>query len=94
MLSLSCGLRGLPCAKWDLSLRCTDPLAVAWGLGCTVARGIIVPQPGIQPESPVLEGRFLSMGPPGKSLLGSTCGPGVCLLRSLVEQQVIQIQVC
>lgn len=28
---------------------------------------ILVPQPGIQPASPALEGRFLTYGPPGKS---------------------------
>ena len=29
--------------------------------------GILVPQPGIDPESPGLEGEFLTTGPPGKS---------------------------
>ena len=30
--------------------------------------GILVPWPGIKPTSPALEGRFLTTGPPGKSL--------------------------
>ena len=32
-----------------------------------VACGTLVPQPGIKPTSPALEGRFLTTGPPGKS---------------------------
>ena len=32
-----------------------------------MARGIPVPRPGIEPESPALEGGFLTAGPPGKS---------------------------
>ena len=31
------------------------------------ACGILVPWPGIKPESPVLQGRFLTTGQPGKS---------------------------
>ena len=33
-----------------------------------VACGILVPPPGIEPMPSVLEGKFLAMGPPGKSL--------------------------
>ena len=36
-------------------------------LGCPVACGILVPQPGIEPASPASENRFLTAGPPGKS---------------------------
>ena len=32
------------------------------------ACGIIVPQPGIEPTFPALQGRFLTTGPAGKSL--------------------------
>ena len=32
------------------------------------AYGVLVPWPGINAESPALEGRFLTTGPPGKSL--------------------------
>ena len=39
----------------------------ACGLSCPEACGILIPQPGIEPASPALEGRFLTTGPPGKS---------------------------
>ena len=39
------------------------------GLCCPVASGILIPQPGIKPVSPALEGRFLTTGPPGKFLI-------------------------
>ena len=34
---------------------------------CSVACGILVPQPGIKPTSPVLQGGFLTTGPQWKS---------------------------
>ena len=37
-------------------------------LSCPEACEILVPQPGIEPMSPTLEGGFLTTGPPGKSL--------------------------
>ena len=48
----------------------------ASGLNCAMqdlfsfseACGIIVPQPGIEPTFPALQGRFLTTGPAGKSL--------------------------
>ena len=39
-----------------------------WGLHSSKARGTLVPQPGIEPESPALQGGFLTTGPLGKSL--------------------------
>ena len=41
-----------------------------WGvqLRCPVTRGILVPWPGIESAPPAVEGRFLTTGPPGKSL--------------------------
>ena len=36
------------------------------GLSCSVAYGILVPGPGIEPVSPDLQSRFLTTGPPGK----------------------------
>ena len=30
--------------------------------------GVLVPWPGVEPTSPALQGRFLTTGPPGKSL--------------------------
>ena len=37
-------------------------LTVMRDLSCPTASGILVPQPGIKPESHVLEGRFLTAG--------------------------------
>ena len=42
-------------------------LVVACGLSRPAACGILVPQPGIEPASPALEGGFLTTGPLGKS---------------------------
>ena len=52
-----------------LSIHCGEraSLVVVRGLSCPTARGILVPRPGIEPASPVLEGRFFTTGPPGKS---------------------------
>ena len=38
------------------------------GLSCSMAHGILVPQTGDWTASSALEGRFLTTGPPGKSL--------------------------
>ena len=43
-------------------------VAVVHRLSRPVACGTLVPQSGIKPMSPALEGRFLTTGPPGKSL--------------------------
>ena len=37
------------------------------GLNCPESCGILVPRPGTKPTSPLLEGGFLTTGPPGKS---------------------------
>ena len=42
-------------------------VVVVCGLSCPVPCGILVPQQGIEPVSPALQGGFLSIGPPGKS---------------------------
>ena len=36
------------------------------------AYGILAPQPGLELAPPLLEGRVLTSGPPGKSLWGTT----------------------
>ena len=41
-----------------------------WSFGHE-ACGILVPQPGIEPEPPALEGEVLTTEPPGKSLQSS-----------------------
>ena len=51
----------------SLQLWCTGSIVEALWLSCPMACGIRVPQPGIEPASPALEGRFLITGPPGKS---------------------------
>ena len=44
-------------------------MVVVFGLSsCPAARGMVIPQPEIEPTSRALEGRFLTTGPPGKSL--------------------------
>ena len=53
------------CGTW--ALECTDSVDLACRLSCPVACGILVPQPGIKPMSPALEGGFLITGPPGES---------------------------
>ena len=67
--SPSCVLRASLVAEHRLS-SCHLPasLVAALGLSCPMARGISVPQPGIEPLSPALEGRFLTAGPPEKFL--------------------------
>ena len=66
------------------------------GLSCGMrACRILVPQPGIQPISPALQGRFLVTGPLGKSLgpflprnlhqLGFPCGSEVQNMRTKQE---------
>ena len=64
-------------------LRPELPLVMVHGLGCSLARGILVPQPGVKPMSPALGGGLLATGPAGKShqwlfsfLSNSTC---ICL---------------
>ena len=53
-----CGLSS--CGTWA-------PEVAACQLSFPVVCGILVPQPGIEPASPALEGRFLTTLPPGKS---------------------------
>ena len=75
--ALRCGARaslvvahGLQ-STWALQLRNAGSVVVARRLSCPAACVILVPQPGIKPESPALEVRvtLLTTGPPGKSLL-------------------------
>ena len=45
-------------------LQHVDSLVVVCKLSCSTAQGILVPQLGTKPASPVSEGRFLTTGPP------------------------------
>ena len=56
--SLSCSIHYLHCGTWLPECKSS----VVTPMEC----GILVPQPGIRPASPALEGRFLTSGPPGK----------------------------
>ena len=40
-----------------------------WGLSCPMACGLLVPRPEMEYMSPALQGRFSTIGPPGKSLV-------------------------
>ena len=58
-------------------LTCGTRAQYLWRTGL-VACGILDPQPGIEPMSLALEGRFLTTGPREKSLSG-------CLTHCLIE---------
>ena len=55
-LGLNCGTRDLRSVMQDLSRRCTDSVVVTCGISCPTACEILVPQPGIKPTSPALQG--------------------------------------
>ena len=61
---------GLSCIMQDPSLWCTDSLVMACRLSGSIACGILVPQPGIEPASPALQSRFF--GSPQQWLLWRT----------------------
>ena len=50
-----------------LSCLFTDLVVMVCGLNCRVPCGILLPEPGIEPTSPALEGRVLTTGLPVKS---------------------------
>ena len=52
------------------ALELAGSVVAAHRLSCPTACGILIPQPGIKPMSPALEGGFLTTGPPGKSPSG------------------------
>ena len=58
----------------------TGSAVTVLGLSCSAACGILVPHPRIKLMSPALQGRFLTTGPPGKSL-HMTFSISVCLIR-------------
>ena len=80
MSGLSCGMWDLSLRHTGSSLQrtgfslvvvqapgCAGSVVVVRGLSCPTSCGILVLQPGFEPASPALEGRFLTTGPPGKS---------------------------
>ena len=63
-------VRGIFCGRaWTLQLWCLGSVVAARRLRCSKSGGILVPQAGIEPTSPALQGRFSTTGPPRKSLL-------------------------
>ena len=75
---MACGIIFASCRTLFLAYSSCGSWAQLWLMGsvvtacrfsCSVACGILVPQPGIEPTSPALQGIFLTTGPPGKSLL-------------------------
>ena len=59
-------MQDLRCIIRDLSLQHTGSVVAVCGLNCPPSCGIFVPQPGVKPAAPALQGRFLTSGPPGK----------------------------
>ena len=53
---------------WGLLWPCMVSVVVATRLSCSEACGFLVPQLGIEPVSPALQGGFLTIGTPGKAL--------------------------
>ena len=62
-----CGMVGLSWGPQELLLSWMNSLVVVCGLSCSVACGILVPGPEMEPVSPALQGRFVATRPPGKS---------------------------
>ena len=62
---MGCGLFSC-CDLWVLEHE--GPVVVTHGLRVPMACGTFVPQSGMEPMSPALEGRFLTTGAPGRSL--------------------------
>ena len=60
-------MQDIHCIMQDLSLWHVGSVVMVCRLCCSIACGILVPLPGIEPTSPALQGRFLITGPPGKS---------------------------
>ena len=74
MLGLSCGMQDLCFSMGDLSFQADlGSVVVAWGLSCSPACGILVPQPGIESESSALKSGFLITGSWGKLLSSKSC---------------------
>ena len=83
-----CRAQALGCSVWaSLYLWLRDPVVAERGLSCPVACGILVPQPGIQPGSPDLEGGFQTAGPPVKSPEFILAYHGVAKLRQISFKQ-------
>ena len=65
LLLEACG--ALPCTQASLQLGHVGLVAAPYRLSCPWACGILIPWPGTEHTSSELEGKFLTMEPPGKS---------------------------
>ena len=83
MLGLSCGMQNLCCIMQNLKLQYT-----VHGISCSAAYGIFVPQPGIEPTSPTLQGRLLTTRPPRIVPLFFNCYSFSIQRTTLVAQTV------
>ena len=74
-------MTGLSCARKDLLRDLSRDLSL-WFVGLVALRhvGILVPQPGIEPTPPALQGGFLIIGLPQKPL---GCCFNITSLRSI-----------
>lgn len=63
---LSCSTQDTQDLHWG-----ADSLAGMHGLNCLIARGILVPDKGLDLHPPALQGRFLITGPPEGPLLST-----------------------
>ena len=91
VLGLSCGMQHLHYVMWALPWwhtagRAVGSVVAAQKLSCSEAGEILIPPPGIGHESPALQGRLLTPGPPGKSLIqhskkafGAWRSYGICM---------------
>ena len=59
-------------------MQCAVLVFLEDGLSCSMACRILLPQPGIKPASPELEGGFLITGTAGKSLIYSNSEIVIC----------------
>ena len=64
---LSCGI--FHCGAWAQQLQCRASGSVVCELNCSVACGILVPWPGIEPVSPALQGVSSTTGHQGNPLI-------------------------
>ena len=88
---------GLSCGTWDLLLQLMDSLVAALRLSCSMTCGILVPQQGIKPVSPALQGRLLTSGPLGKSpeyLLNATIDKAKCFYPRSASKVLFYPLIC
>ena len=78
------------CLHWVFIVKRRLSLVSVCQGSCPMACGILVPQPGIEPVSPALEGRFLTTGLTGKSRLR----PLQLLIYCLCIQIFLDVYLC